>query len=134
MATHRSQPADAGLQGEANSADRDSKRPVPHLDELIATLEAADAAFRTGSEVTREQTLSDGLAAISALYGCLDVERSPETSAHLEAVYDACLRALGDAYGGDVEALPAAATMARAIRTALAPSSVGRSPKLRRAA
>jgi len=94
---------------------------LAHIEQLIHLLEAADAAFRNGSGDDREQALFDGLSAIGELYGVVQVGRSPETAGHLEAVFDACIRALGDAYGGDVEALAAAVTMARAIRTALRP-------------
>ena len=95
---------------------------LAHIEQLIHTLEAADAAFRNGiSGDGREQALFDGLSAIGELYGVVRVGRSPETAGHLEAVFDACIRALGDAYGGEVEALAAAVTMVRAIRTALRP-------------
>lgn len=97
----------------------------------------AEVAFRSESVARREQALADGLSAIAALYGGLDAG-SPEVSTHLEAVYDACLRALGDAYGGDLDALTAAVAMARAIRAALRPASPSarpsRGPGVRRAA
>ncbi len=113
------------------------------IEQLIEVLEVANSAFRSGCATAREHALADALSAIGALYGFLDVTRSPETSAHLAAVYDASLRAVGDAYGGDVEALTASVTMARAIRSALRPTVPSadaaaqrgsRAPGLRRAA
>ena len=126
----------------AEAVGRDDEE-VERIEHLIEVLEAADGAFRSGSATTREAALAHALSAIAALYGFLDVARSPETSTHLAAVYDACLRALGDAYGGDFEALTASVTMARAIRSALRPAPVSnevapprgsRTPGLRRAA
>ena len=106
---------------------RDSAVLLPHIEQLIHTLESADTAFRAGSSGDeREEVLSDALTAIGELYGLLEVGRSPVASAHLEAVFDACLRALGDAYGGDVEALSAAVSLVRAIRTALRPTASGK--------
>ena len=90
---------------------------VRRIELLIDVLEAADGAFRSGSAAARDDALAHALSAIGELYGFLDVARSPETATHLASVYDACLRALGDAYGGDVEALTASVTMARAIAT-----------------
>jgi len=106
---------------------RDSAVLLAHIEQLIHLLESADTAFRAGSTgEDREQVLSDALTTIGELYGILEVGRSPVASAHLEAVFDTCLRALGDAYGGDVEALSAAVTLVRAIRTALRPTISGK--------
>jgi len=111
---------------------------------LIEVLDAAQAAFRGTSAAMREQALADGLSTIGTLYGTLDLARSPEASVHLAAVYDASLRALGDGYGGDLDALTSAIAMARAIRSALRasagsppaaqPSRPSRAPRIRRAA
>ena len=130
------------LAARADEIGRDDDE-AGRIERLIEVLEAADGAFRSGSTSAREHALADALSAIGALYGFLDDTRSPETSAHLAAVYDASLRALGDAYGGDVEALTASVTMARAIRSALRPAPApadveaprgSRTPGMRRAA
>jgi len=115
------------------NAGRDSAGDVARIERLIEVLEGADAAFRSGSPARREAALAGGLSAISALYGGLDMARSPEASTHLAAAYDACLRALGDAYGGDADALTAAVHLARAVRRALG-SRPSRAPSVRRAA
>lgn len=81
----------------------------------------AEDAFDVGTAFERESALSEGLGALSALYGSLDSTTSPEASAHLGAACDACVRALGAAYAGDRASLTAVAAFFRSLSGALPP-------------
>jgi hypothetical protein len=89
------------------------------LHRLLYALEGAEDAFLDGSAIEREWALSESLAVIGELYGSLDSITSPEASAHLASMCDACLSAVGEAYAGDPDALEAAAAFVRAMRGAL---------------
>lgn len=96
---------------------------IAQLDGLIRSLENADEAMRSSCNEKGDAALAEGLQALGVLYGCLSPYTSPEAAAHLEAAYDACIRALGDAYGGTPGALVPAIVVVRAIRNALASES-----------
>ena len=92
------------------------------LDLLVLTLERANDALRFGSSTEGDEALADGLNVLGTCYGVLSPESSPEACGHLEAAYDACLRGLGDAYGGQREALETAIAILRSIRSAISPT------------
>jgi hypothetical protein len=96
---------------------------IAQLDGLIRSLENADEAMRSSCTEEGDAALAEGLQALGVLYGCLSPYTSPEAAAQLEAAYDACIRALGDAYGGTQGALVPAIVVVRAIRNALASES-----------
>jgi hypothetical protein len=104
------------------STDR-SAEDLAQLDGLLHALERAN-------ESVGEEALAEGLKALGACYASLSPATSPEACAHLEAAYDACLRGLGDAYGGNRETLLGAVAIVRAIRDALVPAD----KRVRRAA
>ena len=89
------------------------------LDHLLYALETADSAFAEGTAIEREWAMSEALGVLANVYGSLDPRAAPEVSAHLEAMCDACLGALGDAYTGNPDLLSAASTFVRAMRTQL---------------
>lgn len=89
------------------------------LEHLLYTLETVDSAFAEGTPIEREWAMSEALAVLANVYGSLDRRGSPEVSAHLEAMCDACLSALGDAYTGNPDLLGSAVTFVRAMRTQL---------------
>jgi hypothetical protein len=95
---------------------------IQQLDRLVQALERANDALRSGSGKEGDDALAEGLNVLGAHYGALSPTDSPEACAHLEAAYDACLRGLGDAYGGNRDALVGAIAILRAIRAALAPA------------
>lgn len=98
---------------------------VAQLDRLIRSLESADEALASSSTEAGDAALIEALETLGMLYGCLSVDTSPEAAAHLEGAYDACIRALGDAYGGRRGALAPAIVVVRAIRSALVCDSAG---------
>ena len=82
-------------------------------------MEDANEAFlrcRAGGD----DALAASIQILGELYGSLSMHTSPEASAQLEAVYDACIRALGDACSGMHETLVPAMGVIRAIRASLA--------------
>lgn len=100
------------------------------LGRLLDVLETADRAFRGRSEAEADVALFEGMSLLGELFGSLDPVASPEASAHLGDVCDACLRALGDAYAGSPDALVAATSLVRAMHAALVPAE----PRARAAA
>jgi hypothetical protein len=108
----------------ATYLDRDPASEEHELrvfDRLIETLVRAEDGFRSGSPAESEAAPSEGLAAVGALYGSLDVAAAPEVARHLGALYDTCVRALGEAYAGNADGLVAATRLLRAIRASLTP-------------
>jgi flagellin-specific chaperone FliS len=92
---------------------------VTQLDRLIRSLERADEAIGSSSTEDGDAALAEALQTLGTLYGSLSLDVSPEAAAHLESAYDACIRALGDAYGGSRGALVPAIVVVRSIRAAL---------------
>lgn len=121
--------AKTSADAKADYHDKDTCSSAARFERLVRVLEDAAEAFRAGSTREREQAFSDGLAAVTDLYRALDGGRSDVTATHLDRVYDATLRALSDAYAGDLTPLTAAITMARCIRSVLAPATA-KSPAL----
>ena len=93
---------------------------VLQLDRLIQALEHADDSLRSSCMEVADQSLTEALEIVATLYGSLSPHTSPEASVQLEAVYDSCIRALGDACGGDHGALVRSVVMLRAIRNTVA--------------
>lgn len=81
---------------------------------LVATLDHADAVFRLCPRSLHESALVDALAVLGNLYVATD-DGAPEVNAHLNATYDACIRALGQAFGGDLDRLTEVTNRVRAI-------------------
>lgn len=73
---------------------------------------------------SHEAALLEALAILGDLYGSLD-DRSPESSEHLNATFDACVRALGDGMSGDFEPLAEATNRVRAIASMFETAGTG---------
>jgi flagellin-specific chaperone FliS len=92
---------------------------VAHLDQLIRSMEDAGRALDAGLAQVGDAALADALGTLGALYAELAPDASSEASGQLELLYDTCIRALGEAYGGGNDALLAAVSVLRSLRSAM---------------
>ncbi|MBX3259568.1 MAG: hypothetical protein KIS78_12610 [Labilithrix sp.] len=120
--------AETSADAESTYHDANTSSSAARFAHLVRVLEDAAATFRSGAPREREAAFAEGLAAVTALYRGLDGGRPDVTAAHLDRIYDATLRALGEAYAGDLTPLVAATAMARCIHSALAPPTAAARP------
>ena len=89
-------------------------------------MEDANRALDAGLAHVGDAALAEALGTLGTLYADLAPHASAEASGQLELLYDTCIRALGEAYGGGNGALVAAISVLRSLRSALTgtPSAV----------
>jgi flagellin-specific chaperone FliS len=102
---------------------------LAHLDSAVTELEKARTVLAHATLDAWPAALDDAFAAVGALYADLDDADSREVTSHLSAVYEWCLKSIGDARLGRADGLQCAIELLLQLR--LAEERAPSEPRLR---